>query len=114
MSDPMTKPPVAPVVTDEMALSISLDVDRLEKELDITNADYIALWLASAGKMPISFLACQIADAYDRSSADVNGELERLRAALQAVIEAHETGRFEPLQAAIETARQALAKGESK
>ena len=78
-------PPVAPVVTDEMALSISLDVDRLEKELDITNADYIALWLASAGKMPISFLACQIADAYDRASAVATGELERLRAALQNI-----------------------------
>ena len=44
--------------------------------------------------------------------AVASGELERLRAALKAVIDAHETGRFEPLQAAIEAANAALAKQE--
>jgi hypothetical protein len=50
----------------------TLDVERLEKELDITNADHIALWLASAGQMSISYLAVQIANAYDRAIAKNN------------------------------------------
>ena len=45
--------------------------------------------------------------------AVASGELERLREALKAVIEAHKTGRFEPLQAAIEAALDKLT-GESK
>ena len=81
MTNPMTNP-VAPVVTETAVLSACLDVDRLEKELDITNADYIALWLASSGQMSISFLACRIADAYDRAR---DAELERLRAALSNI-----------------------------
>ena len=44
----------------------------------------------------------------------IQKENRALRTTLQAVIDAHETGRFEPLQAAIEIARQVLAKGESK
>ena len=36
--------------------------------------------------------------------AVANGELERLRAALGNIIAAHKTGRYEPLQAAIEAA----------
>ncbi len=61
----------------------TLDVERLEKELDITNADHIALWLASAGQMSISYLAVQIANAYDRANAArVEAENARLREGL--------------------------------
>ena len=55
----------------------TLDVERLEKELDITNADHIALWLASSGRVSISYLAVQIAQAYDRAIAVETAELQK-------------------------------------
>jgi hypothetical protein len=67
----------------------TLDVERLEKELDITNADHIALWLASAGQMSISYLAVQIANAYDRANAarvvELEAENARLRGGLMNI-----------------------------
>ena len=69
----------------------TLDVERLEKELDITNADHIALWLASSGQMSISYLAVQIANAYDRATAarviELEAENKRLREAFNQTTE---------------------------
>jgi hypothetical protein len=79
----------------------TLDVERLEKELDITNADHIALWLASSGQMSISYLAVQIANAYDRANAarllELEAENKRLREGLEFIAEEIDAGRHDGL-----------------
>lgn len=59
------------------------ETDRLTRELDITNADHIALWLeANMPDSPLAWLACRIAEAHERERAAVNDK----RAELAAVI----------------------------
>ena len=53
--------------TPARLLDASLEVDRLEKELDVTNADHISLWLSANAPMSISYLSVRIAEAYDRA-----------------------------------------------
>lgn len=55
--------------------SASREVKRLQSELDITNADHIALWI-EANLIPdepmsqcVSWFACRIAEAYERTIA---------------------------------------------
>lgn len=51
----------------------TLDTDRLERELDITNADHIALWLEAnviphdALRLCLSWLSVQIVEAHERA-----------------------------------------------
>jgi hypothetical protein len=62
------------------------ETNRLQRELDITNADHIALWL-EANTIPdepmsqcISWLACRIVEAHERAvTAQPVDETERLR-----------------------------------
>lgn len=56
MTDPMT----------EKLAEASVEVARLSSELDITNADHIALWLkANMVESPISWLAVRIIEAHE-------------------------------------------------
>lgn len=46
------------------------EVDRLQRELDITNADHIALWLeANMHDSPLGWLACRIVEAHERATS---------------------------------------------
>lgn len=69
------------------------ETDRLERELDITNADHIALWLEAnviphdALRLCQGWLAVQIVEAHERAlrqppSDAMREENERLRTAL--------------------------------
>ena len=89
-------PPVAPVVTDEMVQA----VEAYLATLPASNTAELRAIIARQDK--------QLNEATDTFFAQ-KAELERLRAALKAVIDAHETGRFEPLQAAIEVAKSRTA-----
>lgn len=58
--------------TQEM---IAREVERLQNELDVTNADHIALWI-EANLIPdepmsqcVSWFACRIAEAHERAVA---------------------------------------------
>lgn len=55
-------------MTPEIIAAASAQVERYEHELDLTNADHIALWLETNTDEPrISWLAVQISDAFDRA-----------------------------------------------
>lgn len=96
------------------------ETERLQRELDITNADHIALWLeANVGDIPgdgipIPWLACRIIDAHEAVTTE-------LMKALPVIIEAAEPMRLReeadyrlgksfrnPIEKAIQTARKAL------
>lgn len=51
--------------SDDMKTA-AIEVERLCEELDITNADHIALWLeANMADSGISWLACRIVEAHE-------------------------------------------------
>lgn len=69
--------------TPERIEAANAETERLQRELDITNADHIALWLeANDPYEGDAWLACQIADAYDRAIARFNS-YDRLVEALK-------------------------------
>ena len=64
------------------------ETNRLQRELDITNADHIALWI-EANTIPdepmsqcASWLACRIVEAHEKAQAT---RIEALEAALREV-----------------------------
>lgn len=57
-----------PLLTPEAMEKARKAVERYCAELDITNADHIALWLETNTEEPrIAWLAVQISDAFDRA-----------------------------------------------
>lgn len=51
------------------------EVERLARELDITNADHIALWLGeNLPDASIAWLACRIVEAHEAALAKHRGE----------------------------------------
>lgn len=53
-------------VTDEDIRTASAETERLARELDITNADHIALWLeANMPDSSLAWLACRIVEAHE-------------------------------------------------
>lgn len=57
------------------------EVQRLQRELDITNADHIALWLEANGLQDnLAWLAVQIAESHDASTAALQAERDALAA----------------------------------
>lgn len=59
------------------------EIERLCRELDITNADHIVLWLEhNAFDSTIGWLACRIIEAHEQEMALVRLERDRLLAAL--------------------------------
>lgn len=59
--------------TPERIEAANAETERLQRELDITNVSHIALWLeANDPYEGDAWLACQIADAYDRALANLN------------------------------------------
>ncbi|NIJ37885.1 hypothetical protein FHR22_002588 [Sphingopyxis panaciterrae] len=50
----------------EQVAAASAETERLQRELDITNADHIALWLeANMGDSSLSWLSCRIIEAHE-------------------------------------------------
>lgn len=63
--------------TAERIEAANAETARLQRELDITNADHIALWLeANDPYEGDAWLAVQIADAYDRALAKFIAQYE--------------------------------------
>lgn len=73
---------------------------RLQGELDITNADHVALWI-EANLIPdepmsqcVSWFACRIVEAHERALAALStaqvDETERLREALETISEVYD------------------------
>lgn len=57
-------------MTPEEIITAQIEVARLTHELDITNADHIALWLeANMDDSPLAWLACRIIEAHEASIA---------------------------------------------
>lgn len=77
-----------------------------------------AVWADAgmAGIAQVAIIPNELAHAESNArliakAPDLLAENERLRDALRAMVQAHETGKFEPMQAAYEAARAALAGG---
>lgn len=52
--------------TPERIAAANAETDRLTRELDITNADHIALWLeANMAESSLAWLACRIVEAHE-------------------------------------------------
>lgn len=59
--------------TPEAIEAANIETERLCRELDITNADHIALWLeANTPDASTAFLACRIIEAHERELAAVH------------------------------------------
>ena len=58
--------------TVEAIAVASAETDRLTRELDITNADHVALWLeANIDDASLAWLACRIVEAHEAASSDL-------------------------------------------
>ena len=55
-------------LTAEVIATASAETDRLQRELNITNADHIALWLEANMTAPLAWLACRIAEAHEATA----------------------------------------------
>lgn len=78
-------------VTAEDLAHAAAEVERLQRELDITNADHIALWL-EANTIPdepmsqcMSWLACRVVEAHEAAEQSSKAEIERLQARVAEV-----------------------------
>jgi len=65
------------------------ETDRLERELDLTNDDHIALWLEANAISPplthqLGWVACRIAEAYEAQIAKLQADGDKLAGALEA------------------------------
>lgn len=59
--------PCAVTLTEADFARASAETERLQRELDITNADHIALWLESnMGDSALGWLACRIIEAHEQ------------------------------------------------
>lgn len=57
-------------VTEEDIARASAETECLQRELDITNADHIALWLeANKDDSTLGWLSCRIIDAHEQEVA---------------------------------------------
>lgn len=67
-------------------------VSGLQRELDITNADHIALWLEHSAPLDgnISWFACRIIEAHEIEMAKARIANERLNSAAPELLEALE------------------------
>ena len=55
--------------TREQIERAAAETERLQRELDITNADHIALWLeANLRDASLGWLACRIIEAHERAA----------------------------------------------
>lgn len=58
--------------TVEAIAVASAETDRLTRELDITNADHIAVWLeANIDDSSLAYLACRIVEAHEAAPSDL-------------------------------------------
>lgn len=62
--------------TPEAIEAASAETERLSRELDITNADHIALWLESwlEDDCSVAFLACRIIEAHEAIASRIAAE----------------------------------------
>lgn len=79
-------------VTDEDIRAASAETGRLARELDITNADHIALWLeANMADSSLAWLACRIVEAHEAALSKptpVEAEIASLKQRLESAEEA--------------------------
>lgn len=73
--------------TPEAIEAASAETERLCRELDITNADHIALWLESwlEDDCSVAFLACRIIEAHEAVVADIAASRDRASDACASV-----------------------------
>lgn len=70
-------------ITPEMVEAASVETERLTRELDIMNADHIALWLEANDPYDgDAWLAIQIIEAHERATTTLRAENELMREAL--------------------------------
>jgi len=86
------------------------ETDRLERELDLTNVDHIALWLEANAISPplthqLGWVACRIAEAYEAQVAKLQADGDKLAGALRGLVDSFEKHRPKQLW---DNARQAL------
>lgn len=80
--------------TSELFDKAAAETERLQRELDITNADHIALWLeTNKDDSSLGWLACRIIEAHEQSLSTLRQRIEaleaenaRLREALEGVL----------------------------
>lgn len=64
----------------------SQKVNRLSRELDVTNADHIALWLEANDPYDgDAWLAVQIIEAHERATATLRAQNAAMKEAIEAV-----------------------------
>lgn len=62
-------------MTEEQIVAAHVETERLTRELDITNADHIALWLeANMADSSLAWLACRIVEAHEQAMAAPQAE----------------------------------------
>lgn len=75
-----------PTITDAAFASAMAKTERLQRELDITNADHIAVWLesnlpeVSSEDFSLAWLACRIIDAHEQATAALRRQIANLEA----------------------------------
>ncbi len=67
------------------------ETDMLERELDLTNVDHVALWLEANAISPplthqLGWVACRITEAYEAQIAKLQADGEKLAGALEQLI----------------------------
>lgn len=84
-------------MTPEEIIAAHNEVARLTHELDITNADHIALWLeANMDDSPLAWLACRIIEAHEAiltariASARAEGRREGIEEAAKVADQAYD------------------------
>lgn len=67
------------------------ETDMLERELDLTNVDHVALWLEANAISPplthqLGWVACRITEAYEAQIAKLQADGDKLASALRGVL----------------------------
>ena len=68
-------------ITPEMIKHAHAETERLSREMDITNADHVALWLEANDPYDgDAWLAIQIIEAHERATAPLHARVQELEA----------------------------------
>ncbi|UXC93092.1 hypothetical protein EGM87_22615 [Sphingobium sp. RSMS] len=92
-------------------LAASKETDRLARDLNIKNADHIALWLeANMADSGLGWLACRIVEAHEQSTAALEEQITGLIHDVERYIKAgsEEAARAAALEEEIKRLREAL------
>ena len=89
--EPNTRPLTQPSELGTAWQSAVEETDRLERELDLTNVDHVALWLEANAISPplthqLGWVACRITEAYEAQIAKLQADGDKLAGALEQLI----------------------------